>query len=128
MIKLLRNWHILYWTAGIIFLAVDLSRCLAIDYAHDFDRPFALPAALVLVGLRAAADLFILTGLFLILSHVLAEITTNARTRLSRPQTHWTQWRSRALSLPAGPRQKPDAPEQSWNTSERFRSERNCHD
>jgi hypothetical protein len=71
----LYSWiGVLYWFGGILFLLVDLVRTVAVGHTPFAGGPFELPNGVVYLGLRAIADLMILSGLWLILSHMLSEL------------------------------------------------------
>lgn len=82
MLNLSRNWPTkLYCVGSCVFLAIDLFRSLYLHQREFMHGPFGLPSALILVGLRAVADLFVLAGLYELLAYVLSGL-------------RWDMWRS----------------------------------
>ena len=74
MLRIVRYWSAVYWIAGIIFLAFDLTRAFVNERDHFVHQPFGPTEALTLLGLRALADLFVIAGLHVILTGLLASI------------------------------------------------------
>lgn len=75
-----------YWIAGTMFLVVDLVRAGASGRMPFVDGPVAMPEAFIYLGLRAATDLMILGGIWLIYSQVCADLQETGREHGSESQ------------------------------------------